>query len=114
MRVNTLFLFLVSILQPGTPVKAEVPIKSGKLRPSASQCHVRLVAFHVPSLHKSSIAKPRKMSNKRYRVCLVLALWWLRGNSATDVGYNGETVQRVVIQKLVTCMAYRYTYVDRG
>ena len=39
------------------------------LQATPLQCHVRLVAVHVPSLHKSSIAKPRKMSNKCYRVC---------------------------------------------
>ena len=34
--------------------------------------------------------------------------------SATDVVYEGETVQRVVPQKLATCSPYRYTYVDRS
>ena len=38
----------------------------------------------------------------------------LRGNSATDVGYDGETVQHVVTQKLATLQVYRYTYVDRS
>ena len=32
----------------------------------------------------------------------------------TDVGYDGGIVQCVVTQKLVTCIAYRYTYVDRS
>ena len=46
----------------GTPVKAGVPTKSRKLRPS--QCRARLVAVHVRSLHKSSVPKPRKTSSK--------------------------------------------------
>ena len=33
------------------------------------QCRARLVAVDVPSLHKSSIAKPRKASSKCCRVC---------------------------------------------
>ena len=37
-----------------------------------------------------------------------------RGNSMTDVGYDGEIVLRVVTQKLATCIAYRYTYVHRS
>ena len=41
-----------------------------------------------------------------------VALRWLTGNSTTDVGYEGEIVQRVVTQKLATCIACRYTYVD--
>ena len=32
----------------------------------------------------------------------------------TDVIYEGEIVQLVVPQKLATCLAYRYTYVDRS
>ena len=32
----------------------------------------------------------------------------------TDVGYDGEIVQCVVTQKLATCIAYKYTYVDRS
>ena len=75
-----------------------------------------LVAVHVPSLHKSSIVKLHKTSSKWCRVChssLLLALPWLRGNSATDVVYEGEIVQCVAPQKFATCSAYRYTYVDR-
>ena len=104
-RVNTFFLLLMLILQPRTP--------SRKLRPS--QCRARLVAVHVPLLHKSS--KPHKTSSKCCRVChysLVLTLRWLRGNSTTDVRYEGEIVQRVVTQKVATCIACRYTYIDRS
>ena len=32
----------------------------------------------------------------------------------TDVEYDGEIVQRVVTEKLATCIAYRYTYTDRS
>ena len=34
-------------------------------------------------------------------------------NNTTDVRYEGEIV-RVAPQKLATCSAYRYTYVDRS
>ena len=40
-----------------------------------------------------------------------VALRWLTGNSATDVGYDEEIVQRVVTQKLTTYIACRYTYI---
>ena len=71
-----------------------------------------LVAVHVPSLHKSSISSlARHQTNA---VGLLLALSWLKSNSTTDVVYEGEIVQRVSPQKLATCSAYRYTYVDRS
>ena len=35
----------------------------------ATPCRARLIAIHVPSLHKFSITKPRKTSSKRCRVC---------------------------------------------
>ena len=63
--------------------------------PFAVSC--RLVAIHVPLLHKSSIVKPRETSRKCCRVP------WLRSNSATDVVYIGEIVQCVAPQKLATC-----------
>ena len=83
---------------------------------SAVSCETS-IAVHVPSLHKSSIAKPCKTSNKCCRVwylSLLLALQWLRGNRATDTRYHGELVQRVAPQKLANCSVYRYTYVDRS
>ena len=47
-----------------------------------------LVAIHVPSLHKSiSSSLARRQANA---VEFALALPWLRGNSATDVVYEGE------------------------
>ena len=76
------------------------------------QCRARLVVIDVPSLHKSSIAKPRKICQAiavEFATSLVLALRWLRSNSATDIEYEGEIVQCVVTQKLATCIAYRYT-----
>ena len=81
-------------------MKAEVPTDSHKLRPS-QRC-ARLVAVHVPLLHKSSIAKPRKSSNRLWSSPLKFGftLQWLRGNSVTDVGYDGETA---MYRDLETC-----------
>jgi len=77
-----------------------------------------LVAVHVPSLHKSSIVKPRKTSSKCCRVC--------HGTKVCFSLFHGsEVIARltsctkgklcnvhVAHQKLATCSAYRYTYVD--
>ena len=68
------------------PVKAGVPTKSHKLHPS--QCHVEFAT--------------------KVRFSL------FRGKSATDVSSEGQMVEHVATQKLATCIAYRYRYVDRS
>ena len=65
------------------------------------------------SLVSPSLAR-RQANAVEFATSLVLTLQWLRGNSGTDVGYDGEIGQCVVTQKLATCIAYRYTYVDRS
>ena len=65
-----------------------VPTQSCKLHPS--QCRVRLVSIHVPSLHRSS--KPRNTLSKCWdfvtKVC-PSPLQCLRGISVTDLVYKG-------------------------
>ena len=85
-RVNTFFLLFVMILQPGMPVKAGVPTKSCKLHPL--QCHVEFATNVWFSLFS--------------------------GKSSIDVGWEGQMVEHVATKKLATCIAYRYTYVDRS
>ena len=63
---------------------------------------------HYTSLVSPSLAR-RQVNAVEFAISLVLALRWLRSNSATYVAYEGEIVQRVATQKLVTCIAYRYT-----
>ena len=84
-------------------MKAGVPTLSHKLRPS--QCRARLVAVHVPSLHKSSIAKHCKTSSNA--VDFATKVWFslFGGSEVTDIGYEGEIVQHVVTQKLANCIA---------
>jgi len=72
------------------------------------------VSVHVPSLHKKyrQASQDVKQNAVEFatKVCFSR---WLRGNSVTDVMYEGEIVQHVALQKLMTCLVYRYTYVDR-
>ena len=112
LRVNTFFLLLVSILQPGMLWRRGSDLKV--LQATPSQCHARQVSVHVPLLHKPIIASlARRQANAvefatKFASCSLMAHWGIA------VGYKGEIVQRVATRKLMTCLAYRYTYVDRG
>ena len=111
-RVNTFFLLLVSILQPGTLWRWGSNLRVSQATPS--QCLAKQVSIHVPSLHKPSIASlTRRQANAvefttKFASCSLMAHWGIA------VGYKGEIVQCVATCKLITCLAYRYTYVDRG
>ena len=74
---------------------------------------MRLVTVHVPLLHKS-IVSPSLARRQANAVEFATKVWFsLFGGSEViarlTLGTMGKIVQRVVTQKLATCIAYRYT-----
>ena len=69
--------------------------------------------------HYTSLVSPSLVRCQANAVEFATKVWFSlfggsEGNSETDVRDDGEIVQLVVTQKLATCMAYRYRYVDRS
>ena len=112
LRLNTFFLLLVSILQPGTLWRRGSDLRVSQATPS--QCRARQVSVHVPSLHKPSIASLARRQANAVEFTTKFAFWSSIAHWGIAIGYKGEIVQHVATRKLMTCLAYRYTYVDRG
>ena len=103
LRVNTFFLLLVSILQPGRLWRRGSDLRVSQATPS--QCHARQVSVYVPSLHKPSIASLARCQTNavefttKFASCSSMAHWGIA------IVYKGEIVQRVATRKLMTCLA---------
>ena len=110
--VNTSFLLLVSILQPGTQWRRGSDLRISQATPL--QCRTRQVSVHVPSLHKPSIASLARRQANAVEFTTKFASRSSMAHWGIAIEYKLEIVQCVATRKLMTCLAYRYTYVDRG